>query len=268
MELKNRKIRLILIFIIFFMFIFILSNLNIPLDPYTDLNSHSYQINESNNSNMLLADLNLMSVNQILNPHLGFIETLGMTPIGGVMKIGPYGNKSSQIKIAYIIGVHPAEEGSHKGIYNAISKNQSDLKYCYYIYKVHVRSNDNYDESRYYGQLLAYKYAVNDIKKNKFDMVVDVHANQGKYEEKTFVFTAIPNNKSLLVANFLAKNLPGLSYYIPPRSNEPTSAPYISEPLIKNGIPTIVYETYRYEAFNLTEKKAHDFIMVLDDFKF
>jgi hypothetical protein len=32
---------------------------------------------------------------------------LGNTSYGNVVKVGPFGNKSSNIKIAYIVGVHP-----------------------------------------------------------------------------------------------------------------------------------------------------------------
>jgi hypothetical protein len=268
MKLKNRRIMLIFIVILFTTSIFILSNLNILLGHYNDSNTYEYQMNLPSNPYMLHEYLNPINNKRIFNPGQNPPNTNWTCPAGKVIKFGPFGNKSSPIKIAYIIGVHPAEEESHKAIYNSILKNQDNLKYCYYIYKVEVNASNDYNKNRYYGQLLAYKYAVSDIEKNKFGMVVDVHSNQGKYEEKTFIFTAIPNNESLLVAHFLVKNLPGLSYYIPPRSNEPTSAPYISEPLIKNGTPIIVYETYRYEAFNLTEKKAQDFIMVLDNFNF
>ncbi len=266
MGVKNRKMRIILLFIIF-MLICILSSLYLSLNHYNDLNSQELLTNALEISPIIpYFNLNMYNIS---NSHLESTKNSDWACTAGrVIKKGPYGNKNSSIKIAYLIGVHPAEEKSHQAIYNAILKNQKNLKYCYYTYKVEVNASNDYNKNRYYGQLLAYKYAVSDIEKNKFDMVVDVHSNQGKYEEKTFVFTAIPNNKSLLVAHFLVKNLPGLSYYIPPRSNEPTSAPYISEPLIKKGIPIIVYETYRYEPFNLTEKKARDFIMVLDDFNF
>lgn len=262
---KNRALRIILIFILLFTVISILSSLYLSLNHRNDSNSQEHLTNILENY-PIISYLD-PSITSISNSHESPKDNW-TCPAGKVVKFGPYGNKNSTIKIAYLIGVHPAEQGAHKAIYNTILKNQGNLKYCYYIYKVEVNNSNDYNKNRYYGQLLAYKYAVGDIEKNKFNMVVDVHSNQGKYEEKTFVFTAIPNNKSLLVAHFLVKNLPVLSYYLPPRSNEPTSAPYISEPLIKNGIPIIVYETYRYEAFNTTEKKAHDFIIVLDDFKF
>ncbi len=261
---ENRAIKIILIFIIFSIFISILSSLYLSLNHYHDLNSQEQLKNMENCPIISYLD---PSISNISDSHESPKDNW-TCPAGKVVKSGPYGNKNSPMKIAYLIGVHPAEQGSHQAIYNAILKNQGNLKHCYYIYKVEVNVSNDSNKNRYYGQLLAYKYAVSDMEKNKFDIVVDVHSNQGKYEEKTFVFTAIPNNKSLLVAHFLVKNLPGLSYYIPPRSNEPTSAPYISEPLIKNGTPTIVYETYRYEAFNITEKRARDFIMVLDDFNF
>lgn len=262
-RLENRKIRIILIFVLF-TFICVLSSLYLSLNYYPGLNSQEPLINNFNCP--MISYLN-PNIDTISNSHESSKDNW-TCPAGKVLKSGPYGNKNSSVKIAYLIGVHPAEQSSHQAIYNAILKNQANLKYCYYIYKIQVNCSKDYNKNRYYGQLLAYKYAISDINKNKFNMVVDVHSNQGKYAEKTFVFTAIPNNESLLIAHFLVKHLPGLSYYIPSRTNEPTSAPYISEPLIKNGTPTIVYETYRYEPVNITEKKANDFIIALDDYKF
>ena len=39
---------------------------------------------------------------------------LGNNSLGYVVKEGPYGNTSSNVKIAYILGVHPREKGAHR----------------------------------------------------------------------------------------------------------------------------------------------------------
>lgn len=254
-----------IVIISFILIIYALNHLNLPLNLDNDLNSYNSNINDFDDSNKMV--INLMDNNN-LNPLLSSVELLGTSPAGSVIKAGPYGNKSSSVKIAYITGVHPLEQNSHQALLNMLLKNQGNLRYSYYIYVVGVKPGDDYFKSRYYGQLLAYKYAVSDIKKNKFNLAVDVHSNQGKYQKKTFVFTAIPGGLSTATSNFLVKNIPWLSYYVPPRSSEPTSAPYISEPLIKNGIPTLVYETLRNETLNTSENKAEEFIIVLDNYNF
>jgi len=269
MQEKIRPKAIIIVIIFLILIIYSLNHLNLPFNLYADLNSHDSSMNELNHSKINEFNPLDNNYNNNLNPLLSPVELLGMNTAGSVIKTGPYGNKSSPIKIAYVIGVHPREHNSHQAILNMLLKNQGDLKYCYYIYIIGVKpETHDYNESRYYGQLLAYKYAVSDIEKNKFNLVVDVHSNQGKYEKRTFVFTALPHDLSMSITGFLVRNIPGLSYYVPPRSIEPTSAPYISEPLIKNEIPTIVYETYLNETLNISEQKAEEFIMTLDDYEF
>lgn len=258
---------LIILIISFVLIIYYFNHLSLPFNTYDDLNTYDTNFSDFNDSK--INEFNLLDNYKNLNPFTPSVEILGMETAGSVIKAGPYGNKSSSVKIAYLIGVHPLEQQSHQAILNMLLENQDDLKHCYYIYIVGVKQEPrDYNKSRYYGQLLAYKYAVSDIKKNKFNLVIDIHSNQGKYEKKTFIFSAIPNDISISISSFLIRNLPGLSYYVPPRSSEPTSAPYISEPLIKNGIPTIVYETYRNENLNTSEKKAEEFIIILDRYNF
>ena len=50
----------------------------------------------------------------------------------------PYGNANSPVKIAYILGVHPREKGSHEKLEKALLNKSSNLSYCYYIYKINV----------------------------------------------------------------------------------------------------------------------------------
>ena len=269
MQEKIRPKAVIIVIIFLILIIYSLNHLNLPFNLYDDLNSHDSSMNEFNHSKINEFNPLDNNDNNNLNPLLSSVELLGMSPAGSVIRAGPYGNKSSPIKIAYLIGVHPQEKNSHQAILNMLLKNQGDLKYCYYIYIVGVKPETrDYNESRYYGQLLAYKYAVSDMEKNKFNLVVDVHSNQGKYQKRTFIFTALPQDLSISITGFLVRNIPGLSYYVPPRSIEPTSAPYISEPLIKNGIPALVYETYRNETLKISEQKAEEFIITLDHYKF
>ncbi len=77
---------------------------------------------------------------------------LGSNELGNVTREGPYGNTSSNIEIAYIVGVHPLESNAHRVIIESIQNNHHKLKYCYYIYQVEVRKDaDNYKKGRMNG---------------------------------------------------------------------------------------------------------------------
>jgi hypothetical protein len=198
-------------------------------------------------------------------------ELLGSTDYGNVVKEGPYGNKNSRVKIAYIVGVHPLESNAHEAILESIKSDNKSLNYCYYIYRINVTKDaGDYDKGRINGQLLANKYVVPDIEKNNFQLVIDVHSNRGKdtsYKENRFLAVPVSDNKSELIASEIINKISWLVYYIPPKGKGPTSPEYITDPLINSGTPSIVYETYMYEPYETTLEHANEFIMTVDNIK-
>ncbi|MDI6644011.1 MAG: hypothetical protein QME14_03050 [Methanobacteriaceae archaeon] len=201
--------------------------------------------------------------NNITNK-LNFNQNINLE-YGAVIKDGPYGNINSPVKIAYIIGVHPLESKSHKAILETVQKESRSLNYCYYIYRVIVtRDRDDYTKGRINGQILANKFAVPDIKRNDYDLVVDVHSNRGNYQEKLFVFSPIKQSESERIALQIKDKIPWLSYYVPPLLPEPTSGPYVTVPLIKSGTPAIVYEVYVYDSYSQVLNYAQDFVKTVD----
>ncbi len=72
---------------------------------------------------------------------------------GNVTKEGPYGNASSHVKVAYIVGVYPLEYVSHEDAVKAIKKLDKTLRYSYYIYQVNVTGgvNAGYETGRIHG---------------------------------------------------------------------------------------------------------------------
>jgi hypothetical protein len=120
------------------------------------------------------------------------------------------------------------------------------------------------------GQLLANKYAVPDIKKNHFQLVIDVHSNRGKYagyKKNRFLSVPVKAKKSKLMASKIITKVPWLVYYIPPSGKGPKSPRYVTIPLIKSGTPAIVYETYTYDTYGVMVKHACKFIRVVDTIK-
>jgi hypothetical protein len=189
-------------------------------------------------------------------------ELLGRTDYGEVIKEGPYGNISSPVKIAYIVGVHPLESKAHNGMVESIKNRDKSLRYCYYIYKVEVTTGaNNREQGRMNGQLLANKYAVKDIMGQDFRLVVDVHSNS-EYTPKTYVFSPIYGNTADFIVNGILDHIYWLSYYYPPK---PTSTSYITIPLSKSGTSSIVYEIYEYQTSQNIRKQADEFLITVDN---
>lgn len=203
---------------------------------------------------------------QVLEP-----QVLGSTSKGTVTKTGPYGNPNSTRKIAVIVGVHPLEANAHRAVVESILNHSSSLNSSYYIYSIGVtEAAGDYGEGRINGQQLASKYAVPDIKKNHFQLVIDVHSNRGKdtgYKENRFLSVPMKSGKSKLIVSKIIKEIPWLVYYIPPNEKGPKSPKYVTIPLINSKIPAIVYETYTYEPYGTTLEHANEFIKTVDSIK-
>ncbi|MCD7781660.1 MAG: hypothetical protein LUG89_03065, partial [Methanosphaera sp.] len=185
------------------------------------------------------------------------------TSIGSVTKTGPYGNTSSDVKIAYVLGVHPRENGSHTLFKQAFLEDESDLQYCYYIYQINVTANaTDFNQSRSNGQQLAYDYVVDDIINDSFDFVMDIHYCDGTWGEERFVFTSVKENiLSYNISYTMAQTFEWLDYYEP---SNPTSPEYLMSPLNNAGITTILYESYMYDDNNTTLEYDHDVIEFID----
>lgn len=191
---------------------------------------------------------------------------LGSNNLGSVEKIGPFGNTSSKIRIAYIIGVHPLEYKSHSALFESIINKQNSLNYCYYIYKVRVtKDTKNYAKSRMNGQKLAHSYVVPNVKKQKYNLVIDVHSHRGNYPKKRFVFAPNNNKASKNIALKIKSKLSWLSYSFPPSQ---TSPKYVTIPIVKSGTKTIIYENYMYQPYTKTKIQALAFVNVVDKLKF
>ncbi|MDP3033866.1 MAG: hypothetical protein Q8M97_01985 [Methanobacteriaceae archaeon] len=238
MKLENRLIVIILSVILIFI---ITTTISFYIFPNYNQNNTSFSVAESNN--LLLSN----------------------NDYGSVVKMGPYGNSSSKVKIAYIIGVHPLESKSHQAISESILS-QKSLKYCYYIYKINVTAAaNNYNDGRMNGQLLAEKYAIPDIISNKFNLAIDIHSNVGNWEENRFIFSPVKGGDSESIALMIKNKISWLKYYVSPN---PTSTKFVTSPLIQSNVPAIIYETYKYEQYDTTRNHADEFVSVIDNLNF
>ncbi|MDR0911051.1 MAG: adhesin [Methanobrevibacter sp.] len=236
-------------------------------------------------SSIIIQDLNIFNTdgfgNNIFDKKVNINNTnqsyydsvLGSNNYGFVQLLGPFGNTSSDIKIAYIIGVHPAEHKIHSLFFESLLNSSSSLKYSYYIYKINIADGENasYGNGRSNGQYLARDFIVPDIKSkaNEYKLVVDIHSNHGRnggtYDETNFIFAPLNDSKSKAIAEILISKIPPLVYYYP---SSQTSPNFVTIPIQKAGIPAIIYETYIYESEDTTLNYINKLIPSVDTLSF
>ena len=188
---------------------------------------------------------------EIYNNETGFKRyNLGSNDNGTVYLYKSIGNTSSNVRIAYIIGVHVTENAVHKVLFDELTNKSSELNYCYDIYKINVvpigKPIDDINRMR--GQLLGRDYVVPEAIKNNYSLVVDVHSNQGgAYVITNFAFAPAQDNVSKAIATKIINDNPGLQEYFPASQTSPA---YVTLPIQRSGTPTVLYETYKYEDYN------------------
>ena len=188
---------------------------------------------------------------EIYNNETGFKRyNLGSNDNGTVYLYKSIGNTSSNVRIAYIIGVHVTENAVHKALFDELTNKSSELNYCYDIYKINVvpigKPIDDINRMR--GQLLGRDYVAPEAIKNNYSLVVDVHSNQGgAYVITNFAFAPAQDNVSKAIATKIINDNPGLQEYFPASQTSPA---YVTLPIQRSGTPTVLYETYKYEDYN------------------
>ncbi len=191
--------------------------------------------------------------------------------LGSVEVIRNVGNPNSK-KIAYVIGVHPLENDTHKTLLKVLLSS-SNLNYCYDIYIINVSENfSSYGQllpddepGRDSGQNLALKYVYPLISKGSYELVVDVHAHGGAYPYDTFVFSPIDGALAESYGRNISQSTENISYYNP---NHTTSGPYLTVPLNQHGIPAIYYEENSFLSQNIKDNHMLELIHAVDNIKF
>ena len=193
-------------------------------------------------------------------------ELLGRNDLGSVHLHGPFGDKDSKVKIAYVIGMHPLESKSHRALFEKLTS-KTDLRNCYYLYNINVNDDSSETEGRLEGQLLAQEFIRDDIIRKEYNLFLDIHSNRGPdgpgdYQITNFIFAPGFDDKSSEYMNLIIDNMDEIVYYAPEFRSSP---PYITEPTAEAGIPTLVYECYSSEDFEFTCRLAERLIDVVDD---
>lgn len=197
-------------------------------------------------------------------------ELLGKNDLGTVHLHNHIGNIDSNVKIAYLIGMHPLESKSHRGIFDTLLNKSNDLNYSYTIYNIDVKNIDEKNEGRVDGQLLAQEFVAPHIINNNYSFFADIHSNKGpngpgSYEITRFLFAPGFDDVSTKYMNQLLSMIPELEYYAPEYR---TSPEYITVPVANSGIPTIVYETFSYEEMSETYSLSEKLVDTIDNLEF
>lgn len=196
-------------------------------------------------------------------------ELVGQNDLGSVHLHGPFGDASSEVRIAYVIGMHPLESKSHRALFDELTS-RDELKYCYYLYNINVNDKDSETEGRLEGQLLAQEFIKDEIIDRGYDLFLDIHSNRGSngpgdYQITNFVFAPGFDERSSGFMNEIIDSMDEIVYYAPEFRSSP---PYITEPTAKAGIPTLVYECYSFEKFEYTCSLASKLVDVVDSLHF
>lgn len=193
-------------------------------------------------------------------------ELVGENELGSVYIHGPFGDADSKIKIAFVIGMHPLESKSHRALFEKLTS-KNDLKNCYYLYNINVNDKTSETEGRLEGQKLAQEFIKDDIIDKKYDLFLDIHSNRGangpgEYKITNFVFAPGFDDASSRYMNDIIDAFDEIVYYAPEFRSSP---PFITEPTACAGIPTLVYECYSSEDFELTLELAEKLIEIVDN---
>ena len=190
-------------------------------------------------------------------------KTIGKNSLGTVTVEGPYGNNESSVKLAYILGKHPRESNAHDAIYNSLLNSSDNLSYSYYVYRINVtKDNQDFEESRMNGPLLAQDYVVDDVVKKGYDLAIDIHASNGGYVQDPYIFAPVSTDTvAYESANNITKVLNYVIYYEPATYSSPQ---YSTIPIEDGGVPAIVFEM-RGNPDNSLENEANQFIKAIDN---
>lgn len=190
--------------------------------------------------------------------------------LGTVEVIKNIGNPNSK-KIAYVVGVHPLENDTHKTLLNLLPT-LINLNYCYDIYIINVTEDfTGYGEllpddnpGRDTGQNLAYKYVYPKIANGNYELAIDIHAHGGAYPYDTFVFSPVDGGPGESYGRNVSQNTENISYYNPYQT---TSGPYLTVPLNEHGIPAFYFEENSFISQEIKDKHMLELINAIDNLK-
>ena len=212
--------------------------------------------NESNNTNESVENQSFVST------------MIGNNSYGRVDKITGLGNSSSDIKIAFIVGVD--DNGSSPNSVVPTVEENKDLKYSYDIYIVNTTSNNQNDttqnnsnnmSSNNMSEQLAAEFVVPDVVNNNYNFTVDVHSTD---DSNPYVFVPVNTTYTSKKVVEAIANEASIGEYNPSTHGYTES---VSEPIISYEIPSIVYVSREYHQ-DTVSSEVTSVIKAIDNFDF
>ena len=231
---------------------------------------------------LVIAVYGFVSISQMANPdgtnlNAGskvtreIIANNSAEDLGTVEVIKNLGNPNSSKKIAYVVGVHPLENDTHRTLLKLLPK-QTNLNYSYDIYVINVTEDfSSYGKllpddnpGRDTGQNLAYKYVYPKIVNGSYELAVDIHAHGGAYPYNTFVFSPVDGGLGESYGRNVSQSTENVSYYNPYQT---TSGPYLTIPLNQHGVPAFYFEENSFISQDIKDKHMLELINGVDHLK-
>lgn len=189
---------------------------------------------------------------------------------GTVEVIRNLGNPDAK-KIAYVVGVHPLENDTHKTFLKIFSQ-YANPNYCYDVYIINVTEDfskygqlsPDDEPGRASGQDLALKYVYPEIVNGSYELAVDVHAHGGAYAYDTFVFSPVDGSMGETYGRNVSNSTQNVSYYNPQYT---TSGPYLTVPLNENGVPAFYYEENSFYSQDIKDSHMLELVKAVDNLK-
>lgn len=177
-------------------------------------------------------------------------ETIGTDDTGSVIKTTYSHHDNSKVKIAIISGMHPRETLSLE-VLPEVAKVYAAFNDVEIInYRVNVTANpENFIVGRSNGEYLVYNYIVKDIAESDIDCVIIGHDHEPGYGEGFYVATPTMDTKSLAIGEVVANNNPSFKHYTRStnKKTKSSSIKIVDEPIVKTGVPVLVYEIPEWE---------------------
>lgn len=193
---------------------------------------------------------------------------VGNTSWGSVTKVGPYGNNSSNVRIALVVGVNQNNLSNNSIVPTLESLN--DLKYSYDIYMINVTdaSNGNGNQNNAgnmsvndKSQLLAKEFATPNIINDKYTCCVDIHSTN---DSNSYVFVASEDTVTSKNLVNTISNTTSIGIYTP---ENPSYVESVSLPILSSDIPSIVYVTDEFYSGGISNE-VDEIIHAIDNFVF
>lgn len=148
-------------------------------------------------------------------------------------------------KIAIITGMHPREISAKTVVPEVIKDYVRTHDVTIVNYQINVTDDPmDFAIGRHNGEGLVNKYALPDIAKSNYSIVIICHDHEKGYGADGYYIATSMDNKSVTLAEAIHKLMPDFTYYKRNTAHESTTTSIntVNNPISETGTPSLVYE--------------------------